>query len=117
MSGCSCSTVAAGSVGQAAAAGSVSGAVLAQPAGTVQGRIRLTEQGEMISRRFGDQPTARRNLDALTAATLVASLKKPADVTDPRWRDMLASLSSASPSSRLPRLLRSLRLIPWRFRG
>ncbi|HWE44463.1 MAG TPA: phosphoenolpyruvate carboxylase [Caulobacteraceae bacterium] len=83
-----------GSVGRGG--GSVSGAVLAQPAGTVQGRIRLTEQGEMISRRFGDQPTARRNLDALTAATLIASLKKPGDVTDPRWRDMLASLSRES---------------------
>jgi phosphoenolpyruvate carboxylase len=74
----------------------VSGAVLAQPAGTVQGCIRLTEQGEMISRRFGDQPTARRNLDALTAATLIASLKQPGDNTDPRWREMLAVLSRES---------------------
>ena len=80
-----------GSVGRGG--GSVSGAVLAQPPGTLQGRIRLTEQGEMISRRFGDQPTARRNLDALVAAALLASLKKPGDVTDPRWRDLLASLT------------------------
>ncbi len=83
-----------GSVGRGG--GSVSGAVLAQPAGTVQGRIRLTEQGEMISRRFGDQPTARRNLDALTAATLIASLRKAGDATDPRWREMLAALSGES---------------------
>jgi phosphoenolpyruvate carboxylase len=83
-----------GSVGRGG--GSVSGAVLAQPAGTVQGRIRLTEQGEMISRRFGDEPTARRNLDALAAATLVASLRRAGDATDPRWREMLAELSRAS---------------------
>jgi phosphoenolpyruvate carboxylase len=81
-----------GSVGRGG--GSVSGAVLAQPAGTVQGRIRLTEQGEMISRRFGDQPTARRNLDALAAATVVATRGPDRDQTEPRWREMLASLSS-----------------------
>jgi phosphoenolpyruvate carboxylase len=83
-----------GSVGRGG--GSVSGAVLAQPAGTVQGRIRLTEQGEMISRRFGDQPTARRNLDALSAATLIASSRREGDVTDPPWRKLLAELSAAS---------------------
>jgi phosphoenolpyruvate carboxylase len=83
-----------GSVGRGG--GSVSGAVLAQPAGTVQGRIRLTEQGEMIARRFGDQPTARRNLDALLAATVMATRKPETDTTDPRFRAMLAELSKAS---------------------
>lgn len=41
----------------------------------MKGRLRLTEQGEMISRRFGDQPTARRNLDSLAAAVLMASAR------------------------------------------
>ena len=48
-------------------------AVLAQPPGTVQGRLRMTEQGEMIARRYGDQPTARRNLESLVASVLIAS--------------------------------------------
>jgi phosphoenolpyruvate carboxylase len=62
-----------GSVGRGG--GPAAEAVLAQPAGTVQGRLRLTEQGEMIARRYGDQPTARRNLDALAAAVLMSTNK------------------------------------------
>jgi len=63
-----------GSVGRGG--GPAAEAVLAQPAGTVQGRMRMTEQGEMIARRYGDQPTARRNLDGLVAAVLMASRKQ-----------------------------------------
>jgi phosphoenolpyruvate carboxylase len=37
------------------ARGPAAEAVLAQPPGTVQGRLRMTEQGEMIARRYGDQ--------------------------------------------------------------
>ncbi|MBU1375154.1 MAG: phosphoenolpyruvate carboxylase [Alphaproteobacteria bacterium] len=62
-----------GSVGRGG--GPAAQAVMAQPAGTVKGRLRLTEQGEMISRRFGDQPTARRNLDSLAAAVAMASAR------------------------------------------
>jgi phosphoenolpyruvate carboxylase len=64
-----------GSVGRGG--GPAAEAVLAQPAGTVQGRLRLTEQGEMIARRYGDQATARRNLDALAAAVLLSTEKGP----------------------------------------
>ena len=63
-----------GSVGRGG--GPAAEAVLAQPAGTVQGRLRMTEQGEMIARRYGDQPTARRNMDGLVAAVLMASRKQ-----------------------------------------
>ena len=66
-----------GSVGRGG--GPAAEAVLAQPAGSVQGGHRLTEQGEMIARRYGDRPTARRNLDALAAATLLATLKTEGD--------------------------------------
>ena len=64
-----------GSVGRGG--GPTAETVLAQPPGTVQGRIRLTEQGEMIQRLYGDTPTARSNLDALAGATLVAGLRAP----------------------------------------
>jgi phosphoenolpyruvate carboxylase len=66
-----------GSVGRGG--GPAAEAVLAQPPGTVQGRLRMTEQGEMIARRYGDQPTARRNLDGLVAAVLIASRKQPGE--------------------------------------
>jgi phosphoenolpyruvate carboxylase len=60
-----------GSVGRGG--GPAAEAVLAQPPGTVQGRLRMTEQGEMIARRYGEPANARRNLDALVAAVLTAS--------------------------------------------
>jgi phosphoenolpyruvate carboxylase len=49
-------------------------AILAQPAGTVNGQIRLTEQGEIIASKFSDPEIGRRNLELLVAATLEASL-------------------------------------------
>lgn len=60
-----------GSVGRGG--GPAAEAVLAQPPRTVNGRMRLTEQGEMIFRRFRDPATARRNLEGLAAAVLLAS--------------------------------------------
>ncbi|SMC29711.1 Phosphoenolpyruvate carboxylase, type 1 [Andreprevotia lacus DSM 23236] len=49
-------------------------AVLAQPAGSVNGQIRVTEQGEVIAAKFADREVGRRNLEILLAATLEASL-------------------------------------------
>ena len=49
-------------------------AILAQPAGAVSGQIRMTEQGEVISTKYGNPGTGRRNLEVLLAATLEASL-------------------------------------------
>ena len=63
-----------GSVGRGG--GSSFAAILAQPSGTVQGRMRLTEQGEMIARKFGDEVTARKSLDSLTAAVFLATTHK-----------------------------------------
>ena len=49
-------------------------AVLAQPAGSVDGALRLTEQGEVIASKYADPEAGRRNLETLAAATLEASL-------------------------------------------
>ncbi len=49
-------------------------AILAQPAGTVNGQIRLTEQGEIIASKFSNPEIGRRNLELLVAATFEASL-------------------------------------------
>ena len=44
-------------------------AILAQPPGAVQGQIRLTEQGEVISAKYGTPETGRRHLQVLLAAS------------------------------------------------
>ncbi|WP_066567594.1 phosphoenolpyruvate carboxylase [Snodgrassella sp. CFCC 13594] len=49
-------------------------AILAQPAGSVAGQIRITEQGEVITAKYADAANAERNLETLVAATLEASL-------------------------------------------
>ncbi|WP_294338427.1 phosphoenolpyruvate carboxylase [uncultured Sphingomonas sp.] len=49
-------------------------AIQAQPAGTVQGRIRVTEQGEIIAAKYGTRASAVTNLEAMASATLLASL-------------------------------------------
>ncbi|PTQ13471.1 phosphoenolpyruvate carboxylase [Sphingomonas oleivorans] len=55
--------------------GSSFAAILAQPPGTVQGRIRITEQGEVIAAKYGTREGAAANLEAMASATLLASLE------------------------------------------
>ena len=61
--------------------GSSFAAIQAQPRGTVQGRIRITEQGEVIAAKFGTRDVAMTNLEAMTSATLLASLE-PEGISD-----------------------------------
>jgi phosphoenolpyruvate carboxylase len=55
--------------------GSSFAAIRAQPKGTVQGRIRITEQGEMIASKYGTPESAAANLETMVSATLLASLE------------------------------------------
>jgi phosphoenolpyruvate carboxylase len=52
-------------------------AILAQPGGAVNGQIRITEQGEIISSKYSNAEVGRLNLETLAAATLEASLIQP----------------------------------------
>ncbi|MEM7696184.1 MAG: phosphoenolpyruvate carboxylase [Pseudomonadota bacterium] len=49
-------------------------AIVAQPAGAVDGAIRVTEQGEVITGKYANPELGRRNLEAFAAATLEATL-------------------------------------------
>jgi phosphoenolpyruvate carboxylase len=49
-------------------------AILAQPAGTVDGALRLTEQGEVIASKYADPESGERNLEILVASVIEASL-------------------------------------------
>ena len=48
--------------------------ILAQPPGSVNGQIRVTEQGEVISSKYAEPEIGRRNLETLVAATMEATL-------------------------------------------
>ena len=52
-------------------------AIVAQPGGAVNGQIRITEQGEIISSKYSNAEVGQSNLEILAAATLEASLLQP----------------------------------------
>lgn len=67
-------------------------AILAQPAKSVAGQIRITEQGEVITAKYADAGNAERNLEALVSATLKATLLPDATMTpDPELLDKLST--------------------------
>jgi phosphoenolpyruvate carboxylase len=75
--------------------GSSFDAIRAQPHGTVRGRIRITEQGEIIAAKYGTRESAAANLESITAATLLASLDTaslPA-ASGPRYAAAMEALS------------------------
>ncbi|MCC6854358.1 MAG: phosphoenolpyruvate carboxylase [Rubrivivax sp.] len=71
-------------------------AILAQPPGTVNGQIRLTEQGEVIGSKYANAEIGRRNLETLVAATLEATLLRPTRRAPAAFLDAAAELSEAS---------------------
>ncbi|MFI4946087.1 MAG: phosphoenolpyruvate carboxylase, partial [Burkholderiales bacterium] len=52
-------------------------AILAQPPESVGGRLRLTEQGESVTNRYADPALARRHLEQMVHAVLIAGGKRP----------------------------------------
>ncbi|CAN5305040.1 phosphoenolpyruvate carboxylase [soil metagenome] len=71
-------------------------AILAQPPGTVNGQIRLTEQGEVIASKYANPEIGRRNLETLVAATLEATLLHPTKSAPKSFLDAAQALSDAS---------------------
>jgi phosphoenolpyruvate carboxylase len=78
--------------------GSSFAAIRAQPHGTVQGRIRITEQGEIIAAKYGTPDSAAANLESITSATLLASLEN-ASLSDESHRRFAAAMDSLSKSA------------------
>ena len=71
-------------------------ALLAQPPGTVNGQIRLTEQGEVIASKYAHPEIGRRNLETLVAATLEATLLHPTQSAPKSFLQAAQALSDAS---------------------
>jgi len=67
-------------------------AIQSQPSGSIQGRLRVTEQGEMIQAKFALQGIAIRTMELYTTATLESTLV-PAASPRPEWRNCMERLS------------------------
>ena len=70
-------------------------AIRSQPPGSVDGTLRVTEQGEMIQAKFGLPGIALRTLEVYTTATLEATLATPRPA-DPEWRATMDRVSASA---------------------
>ncbi|MES1213005.1 MAG: phosphoenolpyruvate carboxylase, partial [Singulisphaera sp.] len=82
-----------GSVGRGG--GPANQAILAQPRGAVNGRIRITEQGEMIADRYGRPAIANRHLEQILNAVLLASFPEE-EQADPSWDWAMERLAASA---------------------
>jgi len=81
-------------------------AILAQPPGSIRGRIKITEQGEVIAARYFDEEIAYRNLEQTVHAVLTASAPHPGASADPlpqwgeglpeEWAEAMEALSETA---------------------
>ncbi len=70
-------------------------AILSQPPGSVNGRLRVTEQGEVIQAKFGTPALARRSLELYTTAVCEVSVRPPR-APAPAWRAVATRISEAA---------------------
>ena len=78
-------------------------AILAQPYGTIDGDLKVTEQGEVISEKYGHPAIAARNLELALASVLESSLlhrrsRKPKETLD-RWTEAMDCFSAEAYAS------------------
>ncbi|MCB8983062.1 MAG: phosphoenolpyruvate carboxylase [Ardenticatenaceae bacterium] len=74
-------------------------AILAQPPGSVNGRIRITEQGEVIDENYGHPAIARRHLEQIVHAVLLASVPpyhRPQSAPKEAWRMAMNDLTAVA---------------------
>ncbi|WLI73998.1 phosphoenolpyruvate carboxylase [Halomonas alkalicola] len=70
-------------------------AILSQPPGSVNGSLRVTEQGEMIRFKFGQPEIALRSMEIYACAVLEATLLPP-PAPQPRWREEMDRLAEVA---------------------
>lgn len=71
-------------------------AILSQPPGSVEGRLRITEQGEMVQAKFGVPSVALRQLEVFSNSVLTATLQPPQPAKDASWRELMDEMSEVS---------------------
>jgi phosphoenolpyruvate carboxylase len=95
--------------------GPANSAILAQPPHSVDGRFKLTEQGEVIFARYGDPAIAMRHIDQVAAATLLASsptIERRNSAAAERYADVAATMDAAS-RERFFSLVKAPGFAPW----
>ncbi len=68
-------------------------AILAQPPDSIRGRIRITEQGEVVSSRYSDPAIAHRHLEQLVHAVICTTGSRPSFEKQPHWFGVMEELS------------------------
>ncbi|MBU4464826.1 MAG: phosphoenolpyruvate carboxylase [Actinobacteria bacterium] len=95
--------------------GPANSAILAQPPHSVDGRFKLTEQGEVIFARYGDAAIAMRHIDQVAAAILLASAPsietRNSDAAT-KYADIAATMDTAS-RDRFFALVKAPGFAPW----
>lgn len=82
-----------GSIGRGG--GPTNRAILSAPPNSMKGRIKITEQGEVIAYRYSNADIARRHLNQVMHAVLLAGGMPPQPDARPEWRDAMASLAES----------------------
>ena len=87
-------------------------AILSQPAGSVNGSLRITEQGEVIRAKFSPEGVAIRTLERYVSATLEATLL-PRQEPKPEWRAHMDAMSKTALATYRQVIREDKRFIPY----
>ena len=78
--------------------GPIQSTLRSQPPNSVRGKIRITDQGEVIQQKYGYEPLAKYNLCSYIGAVTEATLK-PSPVPKASWRSLIEKMSEISKNS------------------
>ncbi|MDA9744499.1 phosphoenolpyruvate carboxylase [Candidatus Pelagibacter sp.] len=78
--------------------GPIQATLRSQPPGSVNGKIRITDQGEVIQQKYGYEPLAKYNLCSYISSVMLATLIPPPEPKN-NWRNLIENMSDISKSS------------------
>ena len=71
-------------------------AIRSQPPGSINGRFRLTEQGEIIASRYANPELAHRHLEQIASAVILASAPQKEEPIPAKWRTAIEEMSKVA---------------------